>query len=119
MARTPQAHTTNRISGRELPVAIGAAFVNTGSATSPITNETAGPTIAGAFAANLGTLNNPPNDTSTPNGTKNFTTAASQTPYRVRARFFRSPNVSPPAAAANKVDCQRCAAIVCNEIVEI
>jgi hypothetical protein len=46
-----------------------------------------------------------PKSTSREKGTKNFTDAASQTQYRVCARFFRNAKVKRPATAANSVDC--------------
>lgn len=51
--------------------------------------------------------NSLPIATSAANGMRNFTDAASQTPYRTWARLFRNASVRSPAAPRKTVDCQR------------
>jgi hypothetical protein len=61
--------------------------------------------IATTGFCGLGSI--PPSPISNENGTRNFTEAATQTPYRTRAWFLRSSSVTIQATAANAVDCQR------------
>src|SRR4029077_20087732 len=109
----PHAHTQNRIAGTGSALVLAAArmALKSGCATSPVTNEIAGRAIKGALGVHPGMLTCPPRLTNTPNGTRNFTSAASQTQYLMRAEFLLSSSVSSPIAPAKKVDCQRCAAI--------
>jgi hypothetical protein len=74
-----------------------------GSLTRTIACETAGGAMARAA---LGSGICAPSPTSIAVGTRNFTDAANQIPYRTRARFLRNAIATRPAAVANSVKAQ-------------